>query len=239
MREQGLARLSDVHIKLNRSDYIVMHYLIEDLQTAIGKYANGRVLDIGCGNKPYEIFFKDRITGYTGCDVVQSDKNKVDVICEATALAFPDALFDTVFSTQVIEHVGDPFKMLQEANRVLQPNGQIIVSAPFCWELHEEPYDFYRYSKYGLKAMFEQKGFEVIEIKANGGKWAAIFQMNINMIYSTFKKRKWWIRIAKGIFINLRFTSLLNKIAVWVDKKFHDELLTLNYVIIARKVKNV
>ncbi|THU39465.1 class I SAM-dependent methyltransferase [Niastella caeni] len=239
MREEGLARLSDVHIPRNNADYIVMHYLIDALKMAINKYAKGNVLDIGCGNKPYELFFKDKIYSYTGCDVIQSDKNKVDVICEATKLAFADEKFDTVFSTQVIEHVSDPFKMLQEANRVLKNDGLIIVSAPFCWELHEEPYDFYRYSKYGLKAMFEQKGFEVLEITANGGKWAAIFQMNINMVYSTFKTRKWPIRILKGIFINLHFTALLNRFALWADKRFHDELLTLNYVVIARKIKNV
>jgi hypothetical protein len=87
--------------------------------------------------------------------------------------------------------------------------------------------------------MFEQKGFEVLEIKANGGKWAAIFQMNINMVYSTFKKKRLWIKLLKGLFINLHFTALLNRIAIWVDKKYHDELLTLNYVIIARKIKNV
>jgi SAM-dependent methyltransferase len=238
MREEGLARLSGVHLERNRPDYIVMHYLIEDLKTAIGKYAHGKVLDIGCGNKPYESLFSNRATGYTGCDVVQSDRNKVDVICEATALAFPDAQFDTVFSTQVIEHVNDPFKMMQEANRVLKPDGLVIVSAPFCWELHEEPYDFYRYSKYGLKAMFEQKGFEALEIKANGGKWAAIFQMNINMVYSILRKKGLRSKLLQILFINLRFTALLNRIAIWMDKKYHDELLTLNYVIIARKIKN-
>lgn len=239
MRQEGLARISSVHLKKNRADYIVMYYLIEDLKTAIGKYANGQVLDIGCGNKPYEQLFANKATGYVGCDVVQSDKNKVDVICEATNLNFPDAQFDTVFSTQVIEHVNDPFKMMQEANRVLKQNGLVIVSAPFTWQLHEEPYDFYRYSKYGLKAMFEQKGFEVLEIKANGGKWAAIFQMNINMVYSTFNKKGLFVKLLKGLFINLHFTALLNRIAIWVDKKHHDELLTLNYVIIARKIKNV
>ena len=96
---------------------------------AIEHHASGKVLDIGCGNKPYQSLFVGRITEYIGCDVVQSDKNKVDVICPATQLSFNNESFDTVFSTQVIEHVDDPFKMLSESSRVLKPGGILII---FC-----------------------------------------------------------------------------------------------------------
>lgn len=236
MRQEGLARLSALKLNSNSRDFIVMKYLVHDLSNVIPAYAHGHVLDIGCGNKPYETLFSGKIESYTGCDVVQSDLNKVDVICEAINLKFENEKFDTVFSTQVIEHVEDPFKMLSEAARIMKSGGNIIVSAPFCWELHEEPYDFYRYSKYGLRTMFEKNGLEIIEIKANGGKWAAIFQMNINMIYSTFKKKTFFRRILKGIFINARLTSLINKFGCFLDRKYHDELLTLNYVIVAKKL---
>lgn len=239
MRQEGLTRLSDLAISKNARDFLVMHYLIRDLEGAIGQYAGGSVLDIGCGNKPYEKLFDGKATRYTGCDVVQSDQNRVDVICPATALQFNNDNFDAVFTTQVIEHVDDPAKMLSEANRVMKMNGHIILSAPFCWELHEEPYDFYRYSKYGLRAMFEKAGFQVISIKANGGKWAAIMQMNLNMIYSSFNKNTFARRLLKFLFIQLRMTSLCNRFALWMDKKFHDELLTLNYVAVATKIKSV
>ena len=235
MRTEGLARLKTTKQHINSRDYIVMHYLVSDLQNAIEKHSVGDVLDIGCGNKPYESLFTGKIEKYVGCDVVQSDEGKVDTICEATELKFADETFDTIFSTQVIEHVHDPKKMLSEANRVLKPGGMAIVSAPFSWELHEEPYDFYRYSKYGLKSMLENAGFEVVELTANGGKWAAIFQLNINIIYSTFSVKSIFRKILKGIFINLRFTAVINKLAIWLDKKYYDELLTLNYVVVARK----
>ena len=235
MREEGVKRLRSVVIGKNRPDYIVMYYLLRDLKEVISKYSQGDVLDVGCGNKPYETMFAGKINSYKGCDVVQSDLNKVDVICEATNLKFESSLFDTVFSTQVIEHVNEPLKMLQEINRVLKNDGTLILSAPFCWELHEEPYDFFRYSKYGLKAMLTNNGFDVIDIRANGGKWAAIIQMNINIIYSTFRKKSFFVKIMKGVFINLRLTALLNRIALWVDQKYYSDLLTLNYVVVARK----
>jgi ubiquinone/menaquinone biosynthesis C-methylase UbiE len=236
MREQGLVRLTATKLRKNDHDYIVMKHLIEDLKRVVPQYAAGDVLDVGCGNKPYEQLFESVSNKYVGCDVVQSSENKVDVICEAVNLLFDDNSFDTVFSTQVIEHVEDPFKMLGEMYRVLKKDGIVIISAPFCWELHEQPYDFFRYSKYGLHAMFKRHNLEILELKANGGKWAAIFQMNINMIYSTFAKKTFFRRIIKLLFINFHFTSVLNRIACWADKRYHDDLLTLNYVIVGKKI---
>lgn len=235
MRVEGIERLDSTQINYNQKDFLVMFFLIKDLKNAIDQYAKGTVLDIGCGNKPYESFFKNKIKLYTGCDVVQSSDKKVDVICEATSLNLDNESFDTVFSTQVIEHIDDPFKMLSEAYRVLKPNGSIIISAPFAWELHEEPYDFYRYSKYGLKKMLEKAGFSQISVKANGGKWAAIMQLQINIIYSTFKSKNFCSKFLKLLFIHLHFTSLFNRLALWLDKKYPDELLTLNYVVTAIK----
>lgn len=235
MREKGLVRLSSTTLDKNSSDYIVMKYLIEDLTSEIRGHASGNLLDVGCGNKPYESLFEGKISSYTGCDVVQSSMSKVDVICEATSLTFKENQFDTVFSTQVIEHVSDPFKMLEEIYRVLRPGGTLIISAPFCWELHEEPYDFYRYSKYGLKAMIESRGFEVKSLKANGGKWAAIGQLNINIIYSAFGRKSFLVKLAKGFFIKLRFTSIWNRIFLWLDRKYPSDLLTLNYVVVAKR----
>lgn len=235
MRKDGLTRLSSTALSRNASDYIVMRNLIQDLAISIKEYANGKVLDVGCGNKPYESLFNGIITNYTGCDVIQSSLSKVDVICEATSLAFEDNQFDTVFSTQVIEHVSDPFKMVTELHRVLKPGGILILSAPFCWELHEEPYDFYRYSKYGLRFMLENHGFELSKLVANGGKWAAVGQMNLNIIYSSFSRKNILTKLLKALFINLKFTSLWNRFFLWLDRKYYSDLLTLNYVVVAKR----
>lgn len=234
MRQEGISRLSNIHVSRSRQDFLVMHYLIRDLKEYIGKYAKGEILDIGCGNKPYQVLFESA-TRYIGCDVVQSDLGKVDVICEAGDLKFSSSSFDTVFSTQVIEHVDDPFKMIAEAYRVLKPGGMFILSAPFTWELHEEPYDFFRFTKYGLSSSLSKQGFDVLHMKANGGKWAAMFQINLNIIYSSFKRRSILNRLIKALFINLRLTVLVNQIAVWLDDRYKDEVLTLNYVVVAKK----
>ncbi len=237
MREANIQRLSGTQISKNAIDYIVLFYLINDLKQSISRYAKGNILDVGCGNKPYESLFNGSKESYSGCDVVQSSENKVDVICKATELAYESNTFDTVFSTQVMEHVDNSDLMMKECNRVLKPGGVMILSVPLCWELHEEPYDFFRFTKYGLQELCNRNNFEVLEIIPNGGKWAAIFQMNLNMVYSTFKNRTVFVKLLKGLFINLRFTAFINRIAIWVDKKYYDPLLTLNYVLVARKKK--
>ena len=118
MRSENLSRLSNINI--NKFSYFYLHYksFHKDLFQAIHNHAKGRVVDIGCGNKPYKKVFEGRITEYIGCDIVQSDQNKVDVICEATNIPLPDQSFDTVISTQTIEHVADHQKLVNEAWRL-------------------------------------------------------------------------------------------------------------------------
>jgi ubiquinone/menaquinone biosynthesis C-methylase UbiE len=159
----------------------------------------------------------------------------VDYLCPANDLCFQDSEFDTVFSTQTLEHVADHRGMVAEAFRVLRPGGYAIFTVPFSWELHEEPYDFFRVSKYGLKYLFEGSGFEVIRIKANGGKWAAISQLFLNVLMSTRKYVTFRSRLIKLLFIRMRLIIPYNKISIWLDKRFFDDVFTLNYIIVARK----
>jgi SAM-dependent methyltransferase len=232
-RDDGIERLKLDSIGPFHQHYIVHRILTADIKAAAG-YAQGNLLDIGCGNKPYEKLFST-VNKYVGCDIAQSSENVVDVICFADKLSFEDASFDTVFSTQVIEHVDNFPGMIAESYRVLKKQGYLILTAPFCWELHEEPYDFHRFSKYGLQYDLEKAGFEIIEIKPNGGKWAAIFQMGLNVLFSTRKYRTFRSRLVKLIFVHLRFIYLYNKLGAWLDQKYFDPILTLNYLVVAKK----
>jgi SAM-dependent methyltransferase len=236
MRQEKLPRLSDWHVKTKDPHYIHYYFLIRDIKDAINNYAKGALLDLGCGNKPYESLYIPKTVSQTGCDVIQSDKNRVDVICPVTDLKFQDEQFDTILCTQVLEHVFEHDKMMSEMYRVLKPGGQVILTVPFVWELHEEPYDFFRYTKHALKELFEHSGFEIDYIKPNGGKWAAIYQLRNNMMYLSFRRRKtWWNKLKKILFMELRLTQLRNHFAIWMDKNFYDDVFTLNYIIVAHR----
>lgn len=81
MRAENLDRLSIPKTNINNPSYIEYKFLFKDLEDAIKKYAAGDVLDIGCGNKPYLSFFESKINSYAGCDIIQSDRQLVDIIC--------------------------------------------------------------------------------------------------------------------------------------------------------------
>lgn len=232
---QALPRLSSIKVRKKDPAYIHLYFLMKDIKYALDKYAKGKLLDLGCGNKPYKEWYEPLTESFTGCDAIQSSENVVDDICLASELPYETASFDTVFSTQVLEHVFEQQQMINEAARVLKKDGHIILSVPFTWELHEEPYDFFRITKHGLKEMFEKAGFEIEYIMANGGKWAAMFQMMLNTVYSTFKYKTIKAKILKTIFLDLKLTWLINQFAIWVDKRHTDDVWTLNYLVVAKK----
>ncbi len=235
-RQKNLNRLANADLHVLNQHYIINYFLFKDIKWALQKFATGKTLDLGCGNKPYRELFKFPVTEYIGCDIIQSSGNLVDVICPATELKFEDGVFDTVFSTQVIEHVDDHRKMLAETNRVLKLNGKAIFTIPFSWELHEEPYDFFRFSKYGIEYLFKKYGFEIVQMQSNGGKWAAIFQLFLNTLFSARKYGTLRSKFIKHFFITFRFIYFYNKFAVWLDKKYFDDILTLNYLVVAKKI---
>lgn len=215
----NIPRLASSRISKSNSYYLSYKSLVPALQQALHHHAQGKLLDIGCGNKPYEALMPAAVTEYTGCDIDQSDLGKVDVLCPADAIPVPDASFDTVFSTQVLEHVANHGGMLSEAFRVLKPGGSLVLSCPMYWPLHEEPYDFFRFTKYGLMHLLEQKGFKEIEIMPCGGRWAVAGTMFLELLPLR-------PRLAN---------RLLNPVFDWLDTRKADYSIVLNYVLTARK----
>jgi len=235
-REENIARLEKVNkIDTSHKDYLVYLSFHRDLKKAIKDYAKGILLDIGCGNKPYELWCANNISKYVGCDIVQSSSNKVDVLCEANNIPLDDNSFDTILSTQVIEHVEDHQGLVNEAFRLLKINGFFILSGPFNWHIHEEPYDFFRFSKYGFKYILEKAGFEVVKIMHNGGAWATLGQTINHTFMFTNPKANKVVRGIKYVFRKLKCYILVNKIFAYLDKKDANSINTLNYVIVAKK----
>lgn len=235
MREEKLVRLNDYsNIDKMHREYLVYFYLIKDLQYAIKKYSKGNLLDIGCGNKPYEKEFEGLIDKYVGCDVIQSNLNKVDVLCNANKIPLEDNTFDTLFSTQTIEHVEDHQGLINEAYRLLKKDGYFIVSGPMYWPLHEQPYDFFRFTKHGFKYVLEKSGFEVVEMLSNGGMWATAGQALIHAFKNSHSSNL-KVRILKGLYTRLRLVWLINTVFLRLDKANYNPVNTMNYVIIAKK----
>jgi len=125
---------------------------------------NSRWLDLGCGLQPYLSSFQD--SKYVGIDVEISgrtnDLKKPDKFYDGKNIPFNDSEFDGILCTQVFEHVEDIDFLLGECNRVLKNNGHFIISVPFLYKEHEQPYDFRRFTSFGLVNFISKNGFEVI-----------------------------------------------------------------------------
>ena len=144
--------------------------------------AKGALLDVGCGEKPYEHIFTPFVTSYVGIEheatfahtTASSRPNKPDLYYDGARLPFPDASFDTVLNVQVLEHTTTPQALMGEMARVLRPGGTLILNAPFCFRLHEEPHDYFRYTPHGLRDMCERAGLEVTDVRAQGSLWSVL-----------------------------------------------------------------
>ena len=124
-----------------------------------------RVLDAGAGDERYKPIFAH--TRYESVDFCQADQiqyARVSVVCNLATLPLQDAQYDHVICTQVIEHTPNPTQVLRELCRVLRPGGMLWLSTPLFFEEHMQPYDYFRYTQFGLRRLLGEAGFAVQRI---------------------------------------------------------------------------
>lgn len=201
--------------------------------SSLAKYITGRTLDVGCGQKPYEKLF--RSSQYIGMEIDTPENRqnkKADFFYNGLTFPFQDGEFDSIVLNEVLEHVFNPYDFLSEINRVLKPDGMMLMTVPFCWDEHEQPNDFARYSSFGLKAILQNHGFEVIEQRKSINDIRVAFQVLNAYIY---KKT-----VTKNVYVNLLLTVLLmspfNLIGELAAKVFpRNDDMYIDSIILARK----
>jgi SAM-dependent methyltransferase len=139
---------------------------------------SGPLLDVGCGIKPYRELFATE--SYVGLDIDSEESRSrgvADAFYDGAAFPFEAERFDSVLCNQVLEHVFNPDQFVSEIRRVLTPGGRLLLTVPFVWDEHEQPYDYARYSSYGLKALLERQGFKVVTHRKLLGDASMLFQL--------------------------------------------------------------
>jgi SAM-dependent methyltransferase len=160
---------------------------LRDVVRELGpRYLRGRLVDIGCGYKPYERDLRGIVSEHVGVDYEQTpyDLSRVDIVATAYSVPVADDSFDCALATEVLEHLEDPVAAVSEWLRIVRPGGHLLVTTPFIWGIHDEPRDFYRYSPFGLRHVMESGGWEVVEIRHLGGFWSTFGQLLAYVIES-------------------------------------------------------
>ena len=209
------------------------------LRKQIKKFAEfvkgGDLIDIGCGEKPYEKYFN--VAKYIGIEIIggshdEAKKNQ-NMYYDGVNLPFENQSIDWILCTEVLEHVAEPSAFLGECNRVLKNSGGIILSTPQTWGLHEEPFDFYRYTKYGLKYLLEKNGFSVISSVQTTGVWGTVGQRLVAHIFYKYGLNKYF-----KLFIAIAICMPLQMFCIVMDMLNNHEGDTLDNVVFAKKINN-
>lgn len=142
----------------------------------------GDLLDIGCGSQPYRSWVEERGLSYTGIDWWSSihtpefdDTIRWDL--NASPWPLPDAAYDAILCTEVLEHVPDPPRLMAECARVCRPGGLMLLTSPMVWPEHEAPHDYQRFTRFGLRRLCERAGFRVERLEPRGGWNTAMAQL--------------------------------------------------------------
>jgi len=187
--------------------YFARKGLAKNIGELAGKIT-GKTLDIGCGSKPYADLYKS--TEYIGLEIdspeARAKRGGADHFYDGETFPFPDETFDSVVTNQVFEHVFNPEVFLKEVHRILKPEGTMLMTVPFVWDEHEQPWDFARYSSFGIRAILEKNGFLIVEQRKSIDDIRVIFQLLNAYIYKKTVTKNEWI----NLFITLALNAPVN-----------------------------
>ena len=213
-----------------KHNWLVHHIVNRELQRCFPEYLRGRLIDIGCGEKPYEEMAKPFVTNHLGIDHMgtQHEREAIDAYASADSLPVQNESFDSALCTAVIEHLEEPQRAITECHRVLRPGAHAIFLAPLIWHLHEEPHDFFRFTKYALRSLFERGGFQVVEISALSGFWVTFGQLFVYYLYELSRVRwlaplRWAVPPAG---------ALIQRAALGLDRLHKAERWTWAYLVV-------
>lgn len=213
-------------------DWFLVREIAANVREFLARFAHGRVLDIGCGEKPFFAYAPGGVSVWTGLDLPGNPA--ADVHATADALPFPDASFETVLCTEVLEHLPDASAGIREIGRVLADGGHAIVTVPFLYPLHEEPHDYRRFTPYGLRAIFEGASFDVVEERrmATGLRAAAVIA-NVCIFNCAERLPGGASKIGRAVFLPVY--TLVNVCAAVLGTFVDDPRASAGSAIVARK----
>jgi SAM-dependent methyltransferase len=204
--------------------------------SAFSSLLSGNLLDVGCGTMPYRKLFQ--VTSYTGLEYdteIARKRDLADAYYDGDKFPFEDQRFDALLCNQVLEHVFNPDVFVRELARVIKPSGRLMITVPFIWDEHEQPYDFARYTSFGLKAILERNGFRVLIQRRLLDDASVLFQLLNAYLFKVFNRNFLILNILARVFVFAPI-SLLGVIAKKMLPSNPD--MYLDQLVIAERTEN-
>lgn len=200
----------------------------------VTKISRGDLLDLGCGEVPLYLFYKDKVNSVTCVDWSNSGHNlrHIDLACNLNEnVPLESERFDTIICTDVLEHIAEPSRLMREIARLLRKDGNLILGVPFYYCLHEEPHDYFRYTRHALRKFCEDNKLDVVSLEPYGGAPEIL----VDVTYKTWDFlnmpfRKTFLKCWNGFSRFLLSRKITRKISNMSSKHF-----PLGYVLVAKK----
>lgn len=215
--------------------YFARNGLLENIRD-LSPSITGKTLDVGCGSKPYQKLFE--ASEYIGLEIDSEDNRKhkkADYFYQGDQFPFPNENFDSIISNEVLEHIFNPDVFFTEMNRVLKNQGILLITVPFVWDEHEQPYDYARYSSFGLTYLLQKHGFKILEYRKSMNDIRVIFQLINVYIYKKTVTSNQYLNLINTIILMSIF-NIIGEILCKILPKNDD--LYLDSIILAQKVKS-
>ena len=220
--------------RASRTEVPITSRLIGDIAAgayaaAIENYASGPLADLGCGKVPLYGMYRDRVTDVTCIDWPCSHHQSphIDILADLNIpLDLERESFDTVIASDVIEHLHNPRALFCSAYHLLRRGGKLIIGVPFLYWIHEEPYDFHRYTRFALEKMTSDAGLVTISLVSYAGAPEVLADILIKTLAP-------WPRLVKFAYVFSR--ALLSLSRVRQLSSMTRDVMPMGYLLVAEK----
>ena len=208
-------------------DYLTLSRLSHDVEALVREApraaAGARALDLGADKSPYRDLLQSRGYEVRTLDITRDGGADYAGTAEATGL--PDASFDLVLCTQVIEHCMNPWAAVREIHRILKPGGYLVVSAPHVWFFHPHPTDHWRFTQEGMAHLCREAGLVPVTMLAQGGSVLTLCQVLNFLAYGVLGRA------------GAPLYGAINLIAAIGDRLAPNQLFCHNFACLARSAE--
>ena len=214
-------------------NWLANHKIIAALEK-VRPHARGDLLDVGCGSQPFASLFAGRVRRYWGSDLTASrylGDARPDVFATAEAQPFRPGSFDTVLGLSMLTYLPEPLRMIEEAHRLLRPGGVLLLEFTQMVPLHDEPHDYFRFTRYGAASLLERAGFAPVEFVPIGGLWARV---GLSTIAGLARINRGPTRVLTELPVRLLYV-IVQLGCELLDRLFFDPREVLAHLVVARR----